>query len=425
MQNQLYNSGYVYVTLSSKGEENDSLSYCFDPPLSLPRGKETYVSLEGISCPGKNGEVSQNDSDNILKVCCPETDSDEGVLCVEAKSNEFFHHRWGNAQTSLPLLTSELRRLTLSLHPPGRNESQPSIAVMKIHTPLMPSSFARFENFFSSREKTVYPNHANDFQVRIPENVRRHKHAAFEVALSAITFNPQFRPLPFVIDNRGKYTAIWRKTGEKKDNISTKLFKEVLPDTTTNYNSIFSLAYSLIKSMLADNRLCHIDTEINSEQKDKINVTWLFDGVVKMPNSIAYLLGWEEAEENADPSMFKSKAVTESLESTFSLRGASAKAWIPRNLHIKADFIEGDERMPILKTIPITHYADGPNDYVTYEAANLEYHAFKFPNRENLTFQIMTPDGKFAAFLNDKSIVNITCSFRHCLPGFEINNDWD
>ena len=399
------------ATLHSEPGDNDHLHVTFQRPLLLPEGERWGGRLLGLSCPpAKTGARS------VVHVTCSAM---EGPLSVQDRSADVgFHHRWAPSHARAPLGQRRVEGLTLTLSPPGQNAPQPSTAVLALER--MPSLRASSTIFLASTDAPEgRPHH---FTARLPSGLRLDRDRAYEMALCSITLNPYFRPLPYVYGTSDAYRLSWTPAGGIASTI-TKTVSQLFPEGSYTA-SAFGRAWHLIQVLLAnpdapDGALCYVNTQApvaGQPEPTSIQVTWLVEGRLELPWPLLYLLGWRGDAPRLSGFASIGIEVNVGQSSLFELSSHAEQAFQPQNLLLLADCVEtspvGKRQLPLLKNIPLHRQAKHRDDYLTYEPADLIFRPFRFPEQEEIIFELKTPEGNYASFADPSAPVHVVLQLR-------------
>ena len=407
----------IRFTLHSEEDERQTLSCTLREPVRLPDGQRWGARLEGLSCPsaGKGG---------VLKVICDALDSRDKTLSVQAldTSPHGFHHRWQPSHEQIPLALREVGTLQLRLETKGgaapARVGQPSTAAVRLTKMSRLRQCTYFFVTSGDREGSL----PHRFEVALPSDVTLNRDRSYALALASITYNPYFRPLPFIYDTSDTYRATWTPLGGIASHI-VKSVREMFP-AGSEQDTTFGRAWHLIQMLLADpNReggaLCHVETAppANGEpEPTSITVTWLATGTLDIPWPVLYLMGWDPGAGKLAGFASVTLGIQVGQRQDFRLSTFSEQAFQPKNLLLHTNCVEvspvGQGMRPVLSTIPVTRQAKHREDYVSHQPTELEFHSFKFPEQDVLTFELKTPAGNYASFADQTSTVYMTLALR-------------
>ena len=399
--------------LKSEPNKNSELHFQIIPPLSLCPTEKNVIVLDGLSCPTREKEEEEDSGNTVLKAYCCLNGGQERLflLSSEDKEKDYIHDWKGETSWELPLEQTLLSDISLRLEPVRKSHPHPSVAQFKV---MHSSSSSKHKEYVLICNKTGNDvNDANSFSVPIPrvlQNTRR----CYTVSLSSLTYNPYFRLFPFVTGKEEpQYEITWKteQSLEKKILNYAELFANA-----QDPEEIFFLAYAFLKNVFVKGNVAELESiEEAPAEKDEedrtIQLTWIVDAEISLPFMLAQFLSWNDTE---DYTQFRFKNVTrrvsEEETTIFTLKQEKMRANLPRLLQIEVDFIA--DRKNILKTLPVEKYVFNTSDYCTSSSSSKEYHLFRYPGQESLTFTLKTMDGSLAAFENSKSVLYLTLLFK-------------
>lgn len=400
----------AFIILKSQPGDGGVLKRKFAEEIIIPENEVWGIQLKSLSCPNNTRE-----NGDILKVKCAETVNE--VLNVQAvKKRKFQHYDYFANRPATPLRYKVISELNIQLE----IDEKKKFSSEDIHPSIMQLTISEIKN----RERMIHlsskknefisgENKANRFWVKFPPDVQLRKESSYQIALASISFNPFFSPLPYIYENSGAYSFTFQNGAGKKEtwkiNISELIDLEKLKSKGNH-----DIAHSILKNMFEflkiknGEELCQLG---KNKTSGEILIKWLQNGKLSMPWQIGYLFAWKgrkALKQNAYLSVTMEKNKTIAISPRLNYDQLHS----PHNLMIKSDFIDLTQAGNVIKCVPVNKFVSSDAEYITYEPANLEFHQFRFPEKEHLNFEIRTPEGPYAAFVNEDKEVFVSLIIR-------------
>ena len=416
---------YAFSNAIAPGQENNSLSKftnALSSPISFSDRTKWKIGIRSVSM--SNSIISEYDTD-FLQIKCDqlsgENDSKQ-IISLHSKrvsANYLTTHTWTpriiewfspNSDVieslTFTLLDNHNRQLQLA---PGR----PTIILLEFRK--MSGSGKEFVVRVSSRPTDQYPgNKPHHFVASLPLQHSYFAQSPFEVAVSSITYTPQFQAMYY--HQAPKLDFELYKNDLMVDTYSVPLTEvlncsceEELMDILNQHFHQFHKSYGKEHDYPAIKGL--IDSTTNTATFFSLSESYnpfsgLLTGVevhVKVPYNLAMILGaanpdaeWDESV----PIIVKKDKVT---------RGdlpINLDILIPRSLVIYTDFTEpvlaGSGKSSIVKIFPITEEMIEKPSHLTQESESLEFYRIDRASLTDLEFSIRQVSGDIVHFKMDQ-----------------------